>query len=208
MMADDRWVCYPLTVVQLVSIHGKNSSFPNTVVLGKLCEKTEAGQGMSTTILLDDRQMVMFCFIQLLQTPWAYLLLEMGLYMFASKYTARKASSANLQGVCNISQFIWPGRKCLELQLSQTLHCHMQLIRNHGPSPSFVRTQQQSCSHTSPDCSQVSSTPCKPKEVSRPEPLRPVNTVSTFWSLVVIPNSSTAASLAHKLLRIQLQHCI
>lgn len=38
IMADDRWVCNPLTVVQLVSIHGTNSSFPNAVALVKLCE--------------------------------------------------------------------------------------------------------------------------------------------------------------------------
>lgn len=38
MMADDRWVCYPLTAVQLVSIHGKSCSFPNVVALVKLCE--------------------------------------------------------------------------------------------------------------------------------------------------------------------------
>lgn len=55
MMADDRWVCYSFTAVQLVSIHEKNSSFPNVVAVDKLLSscKTEAAQGMSTIILLD-----------------------------------------------------------------------------------------------------------------------------------------------------------
>lgn len=65
--------------------------------------------------------------------------------------------------------------------------------------------QQQQCM-LSPDCSQASSTPCKPEvsAVPRPEPLRPVNTVSTLWALLVIPYLSTAASLAYELLGVQL----
>lgn len=138
--------------------------------------KTEAGQGISTTTLLDDRQMVTFCFIQLLQTPWTHLLLEIGIYTFASKYQ-RTQHGKRLQHVC---------KGCATfLNLSGQGVCiwncswHIRYIgtcsREEMMAPSCHLYQG------SPGCSQAPQTPRK-SAVSRPQPLGQVNTVPSYPS--------------------------
>lgn len=164
--------------------------------------KTEAGQGISTTTLLDDRQMVTFRFIQLLQTPWTRLLLEMGIYTFASKYQRTQhgkrlqhvckgcATFLNLssQGVCiwNCSWHVHYIGTCSR-QETMAPSCHLYhtatvlqprepRLQPGTPGPTQVCCVQTPASGASKYCA-----------------------ILSFWSLVVLPCSSRAASLAHEL---------
>lgn len=192
MMADDRWVCYPLTVVQLVSIHGKNSSFPNVVALVKLCEFmqdwscTGHKHYNSPRWQIDGNVLFYSAPPDTLDISSAW---NGNLHVCFQVHNMESLFSKFAKGVQHFS--IYLARE----DMSGTTAVTNIILSRAADKKLWPLTvicgegqQQQSCTHKSPDCSQASSTPCKPKEVSavsKPEPLRPVNTVSTLWSLVI-----------------------
>lgn len=184
MMADDRWVCYPLTEVQLVSIRGKSSSFPNVVALVKLCEFMQdwsctGHEHYNSPRWQIDGNVLFYsappdildissasngnlhvCF-QVHSMESLFSKFAKGLQHFLI-YLARK----DVSGTVAVTNIILSHPADKKLQ-------PLTMICGEGH-------HQQSCCHISPDCSQAFLTPCKPKEmsaVSGPESLRPVNTV-------------------------------
>ena len=148
----------------------------------------------------------MFCFIQLLQRPLTHPLLEMGIYMFASMYQ-RTQHRKPLQQICkgratflNLS-----GQGGCVWNCSWLIHYIVPCSRQEAMAPSRHLYHTATVRQPSeprlqpgiPDPMQAKGGVCCVEspafEASKYCP------ILSFWSLVVFPYSSIAASLAHEL---------